>query len=332
MKVHIFGATSSPSCTNFALRKCAQDNKGQFSQETDKIFHCFYVDDCLMSVASEEETVSLYHNVVTICAKGGFNTKWISNKGDVVAAIPDTYRAKDTKRFNTDQDLLPVERVLGVEWCIQSDTFRFKIVIKNRPFTRRGILTTINFIYNSLGILSPVVLCAKQILRDFCRRAFGWDDIIPESVVEEVTSWLQELCLLEDFNIMRCLKPLDFGEVTKAQLHHFCDAGDDVNQLTSDDPEVTKTVSVNTEQAREEVDAMTRIIHHFSSWTRLRKSFAWILRFKDWLLFCHQKRRQFSTVLAQSDLDVKQQRRALEKDMNTLKRAVVPNCAISGGG
>eukprot|EP00064_Thunnus_orientalis_P017678 superscaffoldBa00003823_g17764 len=73
MMVHLFGATSSPSCTNFALRKCAEDNKEQFNQEVvDKDLHCFYVDDCLVSVASVEEAVSLYHDLVSICAKGGF--------------------------------------------------------------------------------------------------------------------------------------------------------------------------------------------------------------------------------------------------------------------
>lgn len=54
MTVHLFGATSSPSYANFALRKCVEDNKEQFSQEAvDKVPQCFYVDDCLVSVASE---------------------------------------------------------------------------------------------------------------------------------------------------------------------------------------------------------------------------------------------------------------------------------------
>ena len=30
MTVHIFGAVSSPSCSNFALRKTANDNKDEF--------------------------------------------------------------------------------------------------------------------------------------------------------------------------------------------------------------------------------------------------------------------------------------------------------------
>lgn len=227
--MHLFGATSSPSCANFALRKCAEDNKGHLSQEVvDRVLYCFYVDDCLVSVASLEEAISLYHDLVSICAEGGFQlTNWISNRRGVMAAIPENHRAKDMKRLDLDQGQLPVERVLGVVWCIQSDTFRFKIVIKDRPLTRRGILSTVSSIYDPLGILSSVVLSAKQILRDLCWRALSWDDIIPDSVAEKWMGWLQELCRLEDFKDMRCLKPSDFGGTTVAQLHHICDASED---------------------------------------------------------------------------------------------------------
>lgn len=38
---------------------------------------------------------------------------------------------------------------------------------------------------------------------------------------------MQELCLLKDFKVDRCLKPIEFGEVTSAQLHHFADASKD---------------------------------------------------------------------------------------------------------
>lgn len=44
------------------------------------------------------------------------------------------------------------------------------------------------------------------------------------------------------------------------------------------DPE--DTYEVNAAQASEEADAITRMIHHFSSWINLKKSVAWILRFK----------------------------------------------------
>ncbi len=166
MAVHLFGATSSPSCANFALRRCAEDNKDFSKEVIDTVLHCFYVDDCLVSVHSEDEAVSLYHNLVAICAKGGFAlTKWISNSRDVLVRIPEELRAKNVKDLDLGQDLLPVERVLGVQWCIQSDAFKFKIVLQQRPSTRRGILATVSSVYDPLGILSPVTLCAKNLTR-----------------------------------------------------------------------------------------------------------------------------------------------------------------------
>ncbi len=125
MVVHLFGATSSPSCANFALWRCAKDNKELLSQQVfETIMHSFYVDDLVASVASEREAICLYEDLRKICAKGGFNlTKWISNSRCVLAAIPEEERAKEVKDLDLDQDILPVERALGVRWCVQSDTF-----------------------------------------------------------------------------------------------------------------------------------------------------------------------------------------------------------------
>ncbi len=75
--------------------------------------------------------------------------------------------------------------------------------------------------------MSSVVLSAKKILQDLCKGNVGWDDILPELVVQKWTSWLQELHHLESFELARCLKPPNFGDATIAQLHHFSDASKD---------------------------------------------------------------------------------------------------------
>ncbi|XP_039548042.1 uncharacterized protein LOC120493481 [Pimephales promelas] len=226
MVAHLFGATSSPSCASFALRKCAEDNREQFSFKViETVLHNFYVDDCLTSVASEEEAIALYQDLRALCSKGGFQLmKWISNRRTVLAAIPATERAKEVKDLDLNNDTLPVERALGVQWCVQSDTFKFKVLIKDRPLTRRGILSTVSSIYDPLGMLAPVVLSAKRILQDLCRKDLGWDDLIPDLSAQEWRGWLKELWQLEKFEVDRCLKPMDFGEVISAQLHHFADA------------------------------------------------------------------------------------------------------------
>lgn len=37
-------------------------------------------------------------------------------------------------------------------------------------------------------------------------------------------------------------------------------------------------------------DPVTYLIQYFSSWTRLKKSIAWFLRIKDWLLFLFEEK------------------------------------------
>ncbi|KAJ8369700.1 hypothetical protein SKAU_G00097280 [Synaphobranchus kaupii] len=49
----------------------------QFNTSVNTVLQNFYVDDCLKSVSTEEEAVSLYHDLSAICAKGGFClTEW----------------------------------------------------------------------------------------------------------------------------------------------------------------------------------------------------------------------------------------------------------------
>ena len=90
MTVHLFGATSSPSCASFALRKCAEEHSGQFKAEVvETVLQNFYVDDCLKSVATESEAIPVCQDLTNICAKGGFHlTKWVSNSRKVLDTIP----------------------------------------------------------------------------------------------------------------------------------------------------------------------------------------------------------------------------------------------------
>ncbi|KAL4005475.1 hypothetical protein ACER0C_005188 [Sarotherodon galilaeus] len=229
MVVHLFGATSSPSCASYALRRCAEDNRDQFdSTAIETILQKFTVDDCLKSVGSEDEAVLLFHNLKAACQMGGFRlTKWISNSRVVLASIPDTEKAKEVKDLDLDQDVLPIERALGVQWCVQSDSFKFRIAIQEKQPTRRNILSTASSIYDPLGILAPVVLPAKRILQECCRLKIGWDSVIPQHLAQQWNEWLNDLELLQGFEVTRSFKPAHFGGTSFAQLHHFCDASEE---------------------------------------------------------------------------------------------------------
>jgi hypothetical protein len=92
MLVHLFGATSSPSCANFALRKMAEDNANEFVPSiVDIVKKNFYVDDCLKSVSDEQEGVEVARKLPELLSRGGFRlTKWVSNSAAVIESIPES--------------------------------------------------------------------------------------------------------------------------------------------------------------------------------------------------------------------------------------------------
>ena len=81
MMVHLFGATSSPSCANFGHWQTAEDSQQEFSKDAvDSVKNNFYIDDCLKSVPSENKAIVLVDELRQLLSKGGFClTKWISN-------------------------------------------------------------------------------------------------------------------------------------------------------------------------------------------------------------------------------------------------------------
>ncbi len=228
MTVHLFGATSSPSCTCFALRRTAIDGKAEATAEAaDTILQNFYMDDCLKSVASEDAAIKLSQSLISVCSKGGFHlTKWVSNSRAVLLSLPEKERTKEVKDLDFNKSNLLVERALGIRWCTETDTFRFAINVQERPTTRRGILSVVSSIYDPFGLVAPCILPAKLLLRQLCQDKWGWDQNIPGKQAQKWFMWQEEIEQLSNFSVSRCFKPDHFGLTMSAQLYHFADASE----------------------------------------------------------------------------------------------------------
>ena len=59
MKVHLFGATSSPGCASYALKHLANQERVTYPTAAHFIIHDFYVYDGLTSEESREEAKEL---------------------------------------------------------------------------------------------------------------------------------------------------------------------------------------------------------------------------------------------------------------------------------
>ena len=146
MVVYLFGAASSPSCSNFALRKTAEDNSQHFPEGVvSTVKNNFYTDDCLKALPSVKEASQHASDLRSLLSKGGFRlTKWISNSRDFLETIPEEEHTKEVKTLDLSKDDLPDERALGVKWCVEKDTFGFKVDVKLKAPTRWGILSIVS--------------------------------------------------------------------------------------------------------------------------------------------------------------------------------------------
>lgn len=223
MKVHLFGAASSPGCANYCMKYLASQNEKEHPAAASFIRKNFYVDDGLISVDSVDTAIQLVKEAQSVCAKGKLRLhKFISNNREVLESIPDTERACGIHDVDLNCDEFPVQTVLGIKWNVISDTFSFKVTLDEKPATRQGILSTIASVFDPLGFLAPLLLLGKRVLQEMCQRGIGWDEPLPSELKPQWESWLNDLKNLQKLQIPRCLD--DPSKVQRIELHHFSDA------------------------------------------------------------------------------------------------------------
>ncbi|KAK0152254.1 hypothetical protein N1851_006383 [Merluccius polli] len=288
MAVHLFGAASSPGCANFGLKYLAQQYESDYPSAAAFVANSFYVDDGLLSVPSIKEASELILEAQQLCKKGGLRLhKFNSNEREVLSCVDPSERASGVQCLDLNQDSTSVEHALGLQWSVESDHFSFNVNMKDKPDTRRGILSVVASLYDPLGFVAPFVLSGKCILQELCRRNVQWDDPLSDDLRPRWEEWKTGLEGLKEVSISRCYYPPHFGNIVSVELHHFSDASsvgygacsylrykNDHNKVHCS---LVKAVQVFTSSTSKCTDMLDRL-SRFSSWTTLLKVVARIKR------------------------------------------------------
>lgn len=114
-------------------------------------------------------------------------------------------------------------KVLGLTWQPNSDTFKFvSEPSANLNITKRTVLSVIAQLYDPLGLLSPVIICAKTLLQELWLIKTDWDAPLPPELHDRWNKFRHQLSLLSKISIPRWLF-LSASAVT-IELHGFSDA------------------------------------------------------------------------------------------------------------
>ncbi|XP_055527345.1 uncharacterized protein LOC129719964 [Wyeomyia smithii] len=228
-----FGACCSPSSAQFAKNLNAERFKPEFPTAYEAITKSHYVDDMLISVASEEEAIRVAKDVKHVHAQGGFEIRnWLSNSRAVTTALHEERQVEKCLDLSSE---LSAEKVLGMWWNTTLDFFTFKIgwtrydatLLKGtkRP-TKREVLRILMSIYDPLGLIAHFLSYLKFLLQEIWRSGVDWDEEINDDAVTKWQGWLNVLPQVENVKIARCYFPsFPVSEADEIQLHTLVDAG-----------------------------------------------------------------------------------------------------------
>ncbi|KAK3093009.1 hypothetical protein FSP39_009964 [Pinctada imbricata] len=226
MTVHVFGNRTSPAVANYGIRRSVLSAEPDVQEY---VCHNFYVDDGLMSFTSVEKAVDLVKRTQHALYDGGRLRlhKVASNSTEVLAQFPKEDLAKDLKNLDFGHDSLPEQRSLGIAWDIMTDSFVFRVNPESKPFTRRGVLSVINSLFDPIGITAPVTLEGKLLLREAMTFTCDWDEPLPDMFRLHFEKWVYELNSLQNFSVPRMYCDLSVEESLRVEIHVFSDASRD---------------------------------------------------------------------------------------------------------
>ena len=206
----LFGDKPSPDLAGFALRFLANVSGTEKSRGAEILCEETYVDDITFCEPNSAEAQISTVEVDTILDKGSFQVKsWNSNIAEV--------------DLNKEERIVDV---LGLSWDKDKDLIGMNpkdIRVQDNKFTKRVCMSIVPKLWDPFGYTLPVSISYRIDLQRIWEEGLDWDDPLPFEMADAWKLHLEEMRLLEDIQIIRCLKPAD--ATGPPQLHAFSDGG-----------------------------------------------------------------------------------------------------------
>ena len=226
---HVFGAKSSPTCANYALKRVGLDNEEEYPIATKAIQNDFYMDDFINSVETPEEAIEVFNQLQPLLSRHGFELKkWISNNDSVTKAIPEDLKSiSNTKQVEVEPNT-EGSSVLGLQWTVTNDSLhvcRGTNKEVEAPITQRKILSLVSSVFDPIGLFAPFSVHMRRLLKGILtKNGQHWDNEVEPSEEEEFLRWKEQFPIVAETSIDRRY----FNrERDKTEIHVFADASED---------------------------------------------------------------------------------------------------------
>ena len=166
---HVFGAKSSPTCANYALKRVGLYNEKEYTIAAKAIQTNFYMDDFIKSVETPEEAIEVFNHLQPLLPQHGFERKkWISNNDAVTKAIPEDLKSiSNTKQVEVEPNTEGSSE-LGLQWTAIDDRLQVCRGTNKEveaPITHRKILSLVSLVFDPIGLFAPFSVHMRRLLK-----------------------------------------------------------------------------------------------------------------------------------------------------------------------
>ncbi len=173
----------------------------------------------------------------------GFNLrKFKTNDKELEKCIAEKERGMNLKEAECQQDEASYAKetlglskdsggktkILGIPSDSDNDVLEFELGTnnENKPEAakKRGILSRQATIFDTLGLISSVLVKAKVLFQDLCKEKLNWDDKLPTDKLKSWNAWLEDMTAADTISVPRSTLCDVEGEVLSISLHGLGDA------------------------------------------------------------------------------------------------------------
>lgn len=207
-----FGIRCSPFLLEQSLKKALKMEGSTCARD---IADNCYVDNICIGFSDPDKLLPFYEQSKTIFRQLSMNLReFNSNHTTFLDHLP-------------QEDKLPKgkTKVLGVTWTPEKDIITFSPLkpVSPGPTTKRNIQSDIASVFDPTGMLGPLIVPAKLLLRTVHQRKEDWDTPILDDTLNE--RWLDIRKHLE--NVDQLTVPRYIPIETRYELHIFADSSKD---------------------------------------------------------------------------------------------------------
>ena len=197
------------------------------------LIYCCYTDDLINSILKDfAHALYLASKIDEILAQGDFKVKaWLFGG----LSVPEEHRPVGLKQllgcfYRSSDDSIVFPAKLNFSAKRRKVPTGPNLTVSDLPegipndLSRRIVLQQVMSIYDPLGLLAPLVLQAKILLRRTWELKLGWDEVLPSHMVIDWKVFFASLFEAEKIPFARCLTP--DGAVGRPSLILFSDGSE----------------------------------------------------------------------------------------------------------